>query len=82
MGQREESIGGSVVIDGLNMFDIINMIQKKNRRYIAHALDQVEEVLDSESEEFLLVRKIILDTQNTYTRSIFVTLFGNIEGLF
>jgi hypothetical protein len=79
---KEMSTGGPVIIDGFNMFDLIEIIQKKNRRYIAHALDQVEEVLDPESEEFLLVRKIILDTQNTYTRSIFVTLFGNIEGLF
>jgi len=79
---HQERIGGTVVIDGLNMFDIINFIQKKNKRYMANALDEVEEVLDKDSEAFLMVRKIILDTMNDYTRSVFVTLFGNIEGIF
>lgn len=77
-----EGVGGTVVIDGLNMFDIINFIQKKNKRYMANALDEFEEVLDKDSEAFLKVRKILLDTMNDYTRSVFVTLFGNIEGIF
>lgn len=81
-GETDGQIGGTVVIDGLNMFDIINFIQKKNKRYMANALDEVEEVLDKDSEQFLMVRKIILDTMNDYTRSVFVTLFGNIEGIF
>ncbi len=74
--------GGQVTIDGLNMFDIITMINKKNKRYIANALDEMEEVLGSDTEQFIKVRKIFLDTQNDYTRSIFVTLFGDIEGIF
>lgn len=77
-----EGIGGQVVIDGFNMFDIITIIQKKNRRYIANALDELEEVLGKDSEQFIATRKILLDTMNDFTRSVFVTLFGNIEGIF
>jgi hypothetical protein len=80
--RQEREIGGTVVIDGLNMFDIINFIQKKNKRYIANALDEIEEILDKDSEAFLKTRKVVLDTMNDYTRSVFVTLFGNIEGIF
>lgn len=74
--------GGQVVIDGLNMFDVINLISRKNRRYMANALDELEEVLGKDSEQFIKARKIVLDTMNDYTRSVFVTLFGNIEGIF
>jgi hypothetical protein len=74
--------GAQVVIDGLNMFDIITIINKKNKRYIANALDEMEEILGSDTEQFIKVRKVFLDTQNDYTRSIFVTLFGDIEGIF
>ncbi len=74
--------GTQVVIEGMNMFDVITIISKKNKRYIANALDEMEEILGSDTEKFIKVRKIFLDTQNDYTRSIFVTLFGDIEGIF
>lgn len=74
--------GGQVIIDGLNMFDVINLISRKNRRYMANALDELEEILGKDSEQFVKARKIVLDTMNDYTRSVFVTLFGNIEGIF
>jgi hypothetical protein len=80
--ESDNRFGGTVVIDGFNMFDVITLIQKKNKRYMANALDEAEEVLDKDSEAFLQIRKIILDTMNDYTRSVFVTLFGNIEGIF
>lgn len=74
--------GGQVIIDGLNMFDVINLVSRKNRRYMANALDEIEEILGKDSEQFVMVRKVVLDTMNDYTRSVFVTLFGNIEGIF
>jgi hypothetical protein len=74
--------GGQVIIDGLNMFDVINLISRKNRRYMANALDELEEILGKDSEQFIGARKVVLDTMNDYTRSVFVTLFGNIEGIF
>jgi hypothetical protein len=77
-----KNYGQEVVIDGMNMFDIITIISKKNKRYIANALDEMEEILGADTETFVKVRKVFLDSQNDYTRSIFVTLFGDIEGIF
>lgn len=74
--------GGQVVIDGLNMFDVISIIDKKSRRYIANTMDDLEMVLGKDTEAFIHARKIFLDAFNDYTRSILVSLFGNIEGIF
>ena len=82
VANENKRFGGSIVIEGLNMFDVITILNKKNRRYIANALDEMEEVLRSDTEQFVKVRKVLLDTMNDYTRSVFVTLFGNIEGIF
>lgn len=82
MEENNKRFGGPVVIDGFNMFDIVTMIGKKNKRYIANALDEIEQILGGDTEAFVKVRKIFLDNQNDYTRSILVTLFGDIEGLF
>jgi len=73
---------GQVVIDGLNMFDIITILDKKKRRYIKIALDDLERIVPNDSEQFIRARKLFLDTFNDYHRSILITLFGNIEGLF
>jgi len=73
---------GQVVIDGLDMFDIITWISKKNRRYIANGLRDLEEILGKDTEAYVRARKLYLDSFNDYTRSILITLFGNIEGLF
>jgi hypothetical protein len=70
-----------IIIDGLNMFDVINWVTKKNRRYIANGLRELEEILGKDTESFIRARKLYLDNFNDYTRSILVTLFGNIEGL-
>ena len=78
----DKSKSGQVVIDGVDIFDIVTWINKKNKKYLANGMDEVERVLGKDSEEFIKVRKIFLDTFNDYTRSILVSLFGNIEGLF
>ena len=73
---------GQVVIDGVDIFDIVTWINKKNKKYLANGMDEVERILGKDSEEFIKIRKVFLDTFNDYTRSILVSLFGNIEGLF
>ena len=69
----------NVTIEGLDMFDLINILNTKNKKWQAICLQEVEEILDKNSEEYRLVRKAILDSMNTYTRSTFRVLFGNIE---
>ena len=68
-----------VEIDGLDLFDLISFISKKNKRFLAIMLAEVEEIVGKDSEEYQLLRKVILDGFNDYTRSIVRIIFGDIE---
>ncbi len=74
-------MSGKIVIDGINMFDVIKFVSKKNGRYIATMLARLEEILPHDSKEFQEARKIVLDGMNDFTRAILIEIFGNIEGL-
>jgi hypothetical protein len=65
------------VIQGLDVMDIIAIIGKKNRKYQAVLLGDIEEVIGKDSEEYLKIRKLILDSFNGYTRSILRLIFGD-----
>lgn len=75
----EVSSREGVVIQGLDLIDIISIVDKKKRKYLALMLQDVEEVLKPTSPEFKIVRKIILDNVNSYTRSLVRSLLGDIE---
>ena len=68
-----------VVIQGLDLIDIISIVDKKKRKYLALMLQDLEGVLGADSEEFKSVRKIVLDNVNSYTRSLIRALLGDIE---
>ena len=69
-------------INGLDLLDILGLIKRKQSRYIALLLNDIEEVLEFDQEAFSIVRKILLDYINDYTRSIFRILIGDdLEGL-
>lgn len=68
-----------VEIDGLDLFDLISFISKKNKRFIAIILAETEEIVGKDTEEYIALRKIILDGFNDYTRSIVRIIFGDIE---
>ena len=69
-------------INGLDLLDILGLIKRKQSRYIALLLNDVEEVLEFDPEAFSVIRKILLDYINDYTRSIFRILIGDdVEGL-
>ena len=69
-------------INGLDLLDILGLIKRKQSRYIALLLNDVEEVLEFDPEAFSIIRKILLDYINDYTRSIFRILIGDdVEGL-
>jgi len=67
------------IIQGLDLLDIVSYISRKNKKFQAIVLSEVEEVLDKDSQEYQLIRKIILDNFNNYTRSVVRTIFGDIE---
>jgi len=70
-----------VVIQGLDLIDVIRFIHKKNKKFEAIILGELEEIMDKDSEEFSLVRKLFLDGFNDYTRSIMRVIFGDVEHL-
>ena len=69
-------------MNGLDLLDVLGLIKRKQRRYIALLLNDVEELMDDDPETYSYLRKILLDYFNDYTRSIFRILIGDdIEGL-
>lgn len=75
-----------VVIQGLDVLDVLKFVDKKKQRFLAISLNDLEEIfeshgIDKNSEEFQLVRKLILDLVNEYTRSVLRVIFGDIEYL-
>jgi hypothetical protein len=75
-----------VVIQGLDVLDVLGFVNKKKQRFLAISLNDLEEIfeakgMDRNSEEFQLVRKLILDLVNEYTRSVLRVIFGDIEHL-
>lgn len=65
------------VIQGLDLMDVVYFVQKKNKKFQAILLQDVENVLNKDSEEYREVRKLVLDSYNAYTRSILRVIFGN-----
>lgn len=65
------------VIQGLDVVDIQHFVGRKNRKFQAVILHDIEEILDKDSDEFQKVRKLVLDGFNEYTRSVLRIIFGN-----
>lgn len=70
-----------ITIEGLDLVDVVDFVTRKKNKFAAICLSELEEVMDKDSKEFKIMRKIVLDTLNDYTRSIMRILFGDIEGL-
>ena len=70
-----------VVVQGLDLIDIITFITKKNKKFQAIHLTELEEILDKNSPEFKAARKLTLDGYNNYTRSIVRAIFGDVENM-
>ena len=76
---RKESYG--VIIQGLDTLDVITFIRNKNKKYQAILLSDIEKVISRDSPEFKIIRKLVLDSSNEFTRSVLRIIFGDIEGL-
>ena len=78
MGKDKER---GVIIQGLDIIDVIRFNTKKNKRYQAEFLQELEGILDRNSQEFKDIRKLYLDISNDLMRSTFRSIFGDIEYL-
>jgi hypothetical protein len=70
-----------ITIEGLDVIDVLKYIGKKRNKFLALILAELESTLDKNSEEYKVIRKVILDGVNDYTRSLLRILFGNVEGM-
>ena len=72
---KDDKMG--VIIEGLNVIEVVKFLRNKNKKYLAITLNNIEDVLDSDSEDYKLIRKEVLDGFNEFTRAIVEVLFGD-----
>jgi len=65
------------VFQEVNVLEIIGEIGDKNKTLNAKVLSELEKYVNG--NDFQILRKFILDEQNSYTRSIVRLIFGDIE---
>jgi len=61
----------------LGVIDIISTIQRRQKLYLALTLQDVERTLGKNSQEFIQIRKSILDNSNEFVRSVVHAIFGD-----
>lgn len=69
-----------VIIQGLDIVDVIRIIDKKKNKFLAISLQEIEEI-NLDEKDFEIVRKVFLDSLNDFTRSVMRALLGDIEVL-
>lgn len=70
------------VIQNVDALDIINLVQRKKRVHIRTTMDRLEKIIDKDSEEFVQIRKLILDHTNDFSRMLLKEIFGDdFEGI-
>lgn len=72
---------GTGIMQGVDILDTLIFIAKKNKRFQASFLRDLEGILNPRSTEYKTIRKLYLDSQNTFTRAILRDIFGDIEDL-
>lgn len=68
-----------IVLQGVDILDTIEYLSSKNKKFQATLLNSLEEILGKESEEFLIVRKLYLDSTNNFLRATVNIIFGDVE---
>lgn len=66
------------VFQEVDILGILREIGTKNKALQAKILTELEKHV-SDKEEWITLRKFVLDEQNAYTRSIVRLIFGDIE---
>ena len=69
---------GSVVIEGLDLLDVIAVIDKKKSKFVALTLQEIE-TLGLREEEYKRIRKFVLDGFGDFTKSALRFLLCDVE---
>ena len=70
---------GIIEITSLGVVDILDVIKRRNGKYIKITLDELENVDGLDPETFQAVRKVVLDNFNGYQRSLVKLFLGDVE---
>jgi hypothetical protein len=68
------------IISGMPQMDVMKLITKRKKRYLAIILNEIEEEKLS-PDQYSKIRKIVLDGFNSYTRGLFTIVGIDVEGL-
>jgi hypothetical protein len=68
-----------IILEGFDVFDTVSFISRMNRRYQATLLSQVEDLIGRNHADYPVLRKLILDSTNEFTRSVVKNIFGDID---
>jgi hypothetical protein len=66
-------------IQEVDLIDVIRNVGRKNKKLQAKLLQELENHVPKDTEEYKLLRKFILDEISGYTRSIMRDIFGDVE---
>ena len=66
------------IFQEVDILTVLHEIGTKNKVLQAKVLQELEKYVKN-PEEFKILRKFILDEQNSYTRSIVRLIFGDVE---
>ena len=66
------------VFQEVDILEVLREISSKNKTLNAKILQELEKYI-KDNDDFMQLRKFILDEQNSYTRSIVRLIFGDIE---
>lgn len=66
------------IFQEVNVLEILGEIGNKSKTLNATVLTEIEKYVKNK-EDFLALRKFILDEQNSYTRSVVRLIFGDVE---
>jgi hypothetical protein len=69
------------VIQEVDLFDLIGYCSKKNKKLQAVLLQKLEEYFAKDSQEYIELRKCVLDETSGAFRAIIREIFGDVEYL-
>lgn len=64
-------------MEELDTFDIINLLNRKKGKFCALLAQDLEDMYDKNSPEFIKLKKLFFDYFNDYVRSITRMFFDN-----
>lgn len=70
-------IKNKILMNGLDIIDAITILNKKNKKFQALLLEDVESYINKDTELYKKLRKSILDYFNDFSRSVARIITGD-----